>query len=235
MDSDIKLHFVLINKNMSNGMRKFGNRFLTYEEILIVKKEINKIKADESVFIFNDKNHLVHTCYDAKDDKIYVGCDIFPDTEYGSTHPRDLMSIGAVLAHEYYGHRLYRNEYLKDMETGIQTTLEWEDECRASRTAAQKTPNLTQLDKANLCQDAIFRAKEYGQMMKMDEFMNEVIYGYGNTEKYFTRPIIIEYVRDESDSRSGKNRKNDSTLSKMRKNSKSKNNRNISRKEILTL
>lgn len=222
-----EMQFVPIDKKMSNGMRKFGNRPLTYAEIEVVKKEIHRICADESVFVFNDKDHLIRTCYNSDEDKVYVGCDVFPDTEYGSVHPRDLMSVGAVLAHEYYGHRAFREEYLKDEKSGSETTPEWQDECRASLTAAQKSPGLTQIDRANLIQDAIFRAKEFGQKIKMDAFMQEVLYGYGKTEKYFTKPVIIEYVSEKSNSRDAFDRKGDNDLPKVRKNAKRSDNRNV--------
>jgi hypothetical protein len=108
-----------------------------------------------------------------------------PDNKYGSNHPRDVMSVGAVLAHEYYGHRYYRDEYLLDIEKGddIFTTPYWEDECRASITAAKITPNLTDLDVSNLIQDAVFRAKETGNLIEMDDFMKEAVYGYTDGEK----------------------------------------------------
>ena len=36
---------------------------------------------------------------------IYIKGDVLPDLN--STHPRDLMSPKAVLAHEYYGHKYF--------------------------------------------------------------------------------------------------------------------------------
>ena len=121
-----------------------------------------------SVFVFNDEEHLSSsTCYNFVEDKNYVTRNVFPDEKYGSTHPRDLMSVGAVLAHEYLGHRPYREEYLSDMEQGVDyhTTLIWQDECRASINAAKTAHNLTDKDKSNLVMDAIYRAKEFGHLI----------------------------------------------------------------------
>ena len=134
------------NKNMANGMRNMSRTPLTDEEIEFVKKEIRRIEADESVFVFNDPYHLTDsTCYNFEVDKVFVTKNVFPDTIYGSSHPRDTMSVGAVLAHEYYGHRPNRQEYLSDWEKGhdFHTTPICEDECRASLIAAQTAPGLT--------------------------------------------------------------------------------------------
>lgn len=113
---------------------------MTKEEIDFVKSEIRRIEPDESVFIFNDEAHMDRsTCYNCVQDKIYVTRNVFPDNDHGSTHPRDVMSVAAVLAHEYYGHRAFRNEYLADLgkENADRTTPQWVDECRASITAAK--------------------------------------------------------------------------------------------------
>lgn len=159
---------------------------LTDEEIEFVKNEIRAIGADESVFVFNHEAHInSSTCYNIQEDKVYVTKNVFPDMKYGSTHPRDLMSVRAVLAHEYYGHRVHREEYLSDLKKGpdFHATPLWQDECRASIDAARNTPNLTRQDKSNLIMDAIYRAQEYEHYIEMDDFMKEVVYGYTNNEK----------------------------------------------------
>lgn len=197
IESSIKL-ISSNDKNMSNGMRDMSAEPLTEEEIEFVKSEIERICADPSVFVFNDEAHLGQsTCYNFFNDTIYVTRNVFPDVKYGSTHPRDLMSVGAVLAHEYYGHRLFRDEYLSDYENQdmARTTPEWEDECRASITAAKTAPNLTDRDKSNLVMDAIYRAEEYGNLIEMDDFMKEVVYGYKSTERSIAHRIgTIHYV-----------------------------------------
>ncbi len=204
------LPITINNKNMANGQRNLSKEPLTENEILFVKQEIYRIGAgkDIDIFVFNDEEHLKNislgTGYDFIDDKIYITKNVFPETQYGSTHPRDLMSVGAVLAHEYFGHRPYREEYLKDYNYNkthndiIFTTPIWEDECRASINAAKLAQNLTDIDKQNLILDAVYRAKEYGQYIQMDDYMKEVLYG-----KYTDKPIIpriepIVFVKQEN-------------------------------------
>ena len=188
------------NKDMANGMRDVSHTPLTESEIEFVKSEIQKIGADLSVFVFNDISHLhLSTCYNYEEDKIYVTRNVFPDDKYGSTHPRDLMSVRAVLAHGYFGHRPYRNEYLADKKhgEGYHTTPIWQDECRASINAAKLAHNLTDIDKSNLVLDAIYRAKEFGHLIEMDDFMKEVLYGYSNGEKNISYNITpIHYVSE---------------------------------------
>ena len=176
--------------NMAKGMRDMSRTPLTNAEIVYVKSEIQKIGADENIFVFNDEEHIhSSTCYNFVEDRIYITRNIFPDTKYGSTHPRDLMSVGAVLAHEYYGHRTYREEYLADYikDPRFHTTEIWKDECRASITAAKTTPNLTEKDKRDLVMDAIYRAQEYSHRIEMDDFMKGSLWVYKGREKYYKR------------------------------------------------
>lgn len=205
-DKNNMMKLITMNdKGMANGMRDMSKTPLTDAEIEIVKSAIKKIEADETKFIFNNEDYVAKsTCYNYAQDVIYVTRNVFPETKYGSTHPRDIMSVAAVLAHEYYGHRAYRDEYLADAKKGdgSHTTPIWEDECRASITAAKTAPNLTQMDRALLIQDAVFRAREYGQLIEMDEYMKEVVYGYSehsNPEKNIVGNIPpIHYVSEAS-------------------------------------
>ena len=87
----------------ANGLRGSASREIDKTEIENIKKQIIDIHADLSVFRFNSG---VHTSYVDDYDIINIRGDIFPDNS--STHPRDLMSEKAVLAHEYYGHRANR-------------------------------------------------------------------------------------------------------------------------------
>lgn len=212
------------DKDMANGMRDTSKTPLSESEINYVKSEIQKIGADLSVFVFNDEEHLTSsTCYNFVEDKIYVTRNVFPDEKYGSTHPRDLMSVGAVLAHEYFGHRPYRDEYLSDMEQGddYHTTPIWQDECRASINAAKTAHNLTDRDKSNLVMDAIYRAKEFGHLIEMDDFMKEVVYGYSNGEKNISYNITpINYVSETSEVGATEKRICDSSMSKMSRTSR---------------
>jgi hypothetical protein len=66
--------------------------------------------------------------------------------------------------------------------------------------------------------DAIYRAKEEGHLIEMDDFMKEVVYGYSSGEKNITRNITpINYVSEESDERTEPVRDNSSKVSKVRK------------------
>ena len=212
------------DKAMANGMRDMSKTPLTDEEIAFVRKEIKRIGADEKRFVFNDEAHIASsTCYDFVDDLIYVTRNVFPDTKYGSTHPRDVMSVGAVLAHEYYGHRSYREEYHSDWLKGkdFHTTPLWQDECRASITAAKITPNLSEKEKSDLVMDAIYRAKEYGNLIEMDDFMKGVLYGYSSTEKNISFGITpIRYVSEASTIGESEARTNNNDVSKVQKKTK---------------
>ena len=173
-------------KHMAGGMRDNSRYPLSDEEIELIRQEIRRINADESLFIFNDPEHIWSgTTYNFLEDRIYVNRNVFPDNYSGSKHPRDKMSIAAVLAHEYYGHRPYREEYWDDyrISSEYHTHPYWEDESRASLTAAKIAPNLTQQERCDLVEDAIFRSKECGHVLEMDDFMKEVIYGYSDEEK----------------------------------------------------
>lgn len=219
----IRLHAITFSddKNLANGMRNTSGTPLSESEIEFVKSEIRRIHANEDVFIFNDPDHLRDsTCYNFEDDKIYVTRNIFPDELYASAHPRDTMSVGAVLAHEYYGHRHYRQEYLSDWEKDkdYHTTPLWQDECRASLTAAQITPGLTEMDKRDLVLDAVYRAKEYGQLIEMNDFMKEAVYGYSSNERKITRDIEQpKYVSEESQERNQTDGIYERTVSKVRR------------------
>lgn len=225
MDTRHVIHLHMISeteeKDMSRGMRDMSKTPLTDEEIEFVKAEIKRIQADETLFVFNDPEHIkTSTCYGIQEDKIYVTRNVFPDEKYGSTHPRDLMSVGAVLAHEYYGHRAYRDEYLSDIEQAkeVPTTPYWQDECRASIRAARMTPNLTERDVSNLIMDAIYRAKEAGHVIELDDFMKEALYGYPASEKNISRePAPIRYIREEGDERMDRARPDEHQVSKVRK------------------
>ena len=206
---------------MANGMRNTSGTPLNDQEIEFVKSEIQRIQADEDVFVFNDPGHLRDsTCYNFANDKIYVTRNVFPDELYASAHPRDTMSVGAVLAHEYYGHRPHRQEYLSDWEkgNGYHSTPLWQDECRASLVAAQTAPGLTEIDKRDLVLDAVYRAKEFGQLIAMNDFMKEVVYGYTNEERKITRNVEQpKYVSATSQKGVAGDRNNNSKMPKVRR------------------
>ncbi len=153
------------SRNLPNGLRTAPGHILTEKEILSLKSDIANIGAEESVFRFNTGRR---TGYDDMLDEIRVCGDVLPDEK--STHPRDKMSQRAVLAHEYYGHREFKG-----------TTLpigSWNDEFRASYTAAKNCPNLSDEDRVYLILDAVERAKEAGVSIRYNDFMRRILYGY---------------------------------------------------------
>jgi len=148
----------------ANGLRRSPFILLTEEDIALIKSEIRAIEADEAVFVFNEG---LYTSYSDQLDQIDVMGDIFPDES--SRHPRDIMSIRAVLAHEYYGHRANRGTTLPQGS--------WADEFRASYRAAQHAPNLTDDDVKHLVLDALSRANEAGVTIKHNAFIRRILYG----------------------------------------------------------
>ena len=147
------------------GSRQSSNTILSDSEIEKLKGYIAEIKADESVFRFNQGRR---TGLSDKDKLIYVRGDVYPDLN--STHPRDLLSEKAVLAHEYYGHYMfYPSSY---------SVMDWRDEMRASYIAAIKTPSLSEQDRKYLILDAYERAREAGHYFSYSKKAKEIIYGY---------------------------------------------------------
>lgn len=183
---DITKYAVLNNeRSMPNGMRTSRFHILTKQEKVFILHEIQAIGANEKNFQFHCPEHN-RTCYDPNTDIVYIAGDILPDMKSASNHTRDLMSVRAVLAHEYYGHRPHRAEYLQDSKQGYYTIPRWKDEFRASYEAARFCPNLSEMDRYHLIQDAIDRCQEAGYQIENDGFMKEVLYGYQGDGKYYT-------------------------------------------------
>ena len=155
----------MISDREAGGLRHSPLNTLTEDEIKYLKAEILAIDAEESVFKFNVG---YATGYRDDIDVIQIRGDIFPN-DSSSIHPRDLLSERAVLAHEYYGHRTYRNT---NLPKGA-----WNDEFRASYAAAKNTPNLSDTDRQYLILDAIERAKEAGVTIRYNDFMRRILYG----------------------------------------------------------
>lgn len=156
---------IINTREMANGMRKSPFIPLSDEDKEHLLKEIAAIEADPGRFAFRDG---FGTGYSDDRDIIFVSSNVFPPSD-GSNHPRDLMSERAVLAHEYYGHRANRGTKLPKGS--------WNDEFRASYTAAKQCPNLTDEDRAYLILDAIERAREAGVSIRYNDFMRRVLYG----------------------------------------------------------
>lgn len=150
------------------GMRQ-PLRNLTDAEVQIIKKEIKRIEADESVFVI-DTVKPRKTLYDEVSDKVYVGSNVFPDLENPSDMT-DKLSVACVLAHEYYGHRSMRDEYLKEDEDTSMTSL---DEFKASFLAYKNTPNLTDEEREMLLYQAYETAKN-GNLENEIKICQEII------------------------------------------------------------
>lgn len=155
----------IVQRDMASGMRRSIHTPLTVEEIESIKHDVEAIKADQRVFVFAQNSN---TGYLDAEDLIIVGSNVFPSLD-DSLHPRDRMSTRAVLAHEYYGHRAYRNSPLPRGS--------WQDEFRASYMAAKNAPGLIREDRVYLIQDALYRAKEQGVTIRWNKFIREVLHG----------------------------------------------------------
>lgn len=155
-----------IERNLSNGLRKPSSYILTTQEIEQVIAEAEEIDIDTNVLRFNEGRC---TGYSDEKDVIFIRGNIIPDI--ASTKNRDRMSVRAVLAHEYYGHRSFR---FSTLNAGS-----WKDEFRASYVAAIKAPNLTQEDRATLMVDAYERAEEAGIVLKKTKKYNRIVFGEG--------------------------------------------------------
>ena len=151
---------------MANGLRRSFLTPLTEDDKNFIQQEIEAIKADPNAFEFVD---YVRTAYYSDEDKVVVSSNVFPSDD-NSTNPTDMLSVRAVLAHEYYGHRRHRN-------TKVPANA-WNDEFRASYDAAKYCPNLSLEERAMLITDAMSRAKSAGVNIVLNDFMKEVLYGY---------------------------------------------------------
>ena len=144
-------------------------RNLTDEEVQVIKREIKRIEADQSVFVI-DTEKPRKTLYDEISDKVYVGSNVFPDLDNPS-NMTDKLSVACVLAHEYYGHRSMRDEYLKEDEDTSMTPL---DEFKASFLAYKNAPNLSVEEKEMLLYQAYETAKN-GNLEKEIKMCHEII------------------------------------------------------------
>lgn len=179
-------------KGIENDMKLFsethtaaGNRRsplykLSEADVKFVQEEITAINANADDFVFNS-DYTRGTCFLASDGKVHIKGNIFPD-EY-SDHPRDKMSVRAVLAHEYYGHRPYREQYIREDNDTSEESINkimaraWADEFRASYMAAKNAPNLSDDDRRLLILDSLSRADEAGISIKYNDFIRRVLYG----------------------------------------------------------
>lgn len=153
------------DRGMANGLRRSSLIPLSEQDKVFILDEIKAIGADPSKFVFRD---FIGSGYNDKYDVIYISSNVFPSND-GSLHPRDLMSVRAVLAHEYYGHRAFRGTNLPQGS--------WNDEFRASYMAAKTAPGLSKEDRRLLVLDALERAKSAGVSVRYNNFIRGVLYG----------------------------------------------------------
>lgn len=152
-------------REMASGGRRGKNHRLSEDEKQQVRQAIRDLEADEDVFVFDDQ-HM--TGYLDAADIIRISGNVMPDLT--SDHPRDRMSMRATLAHEYYGHRAFRNTKAAKNS--------WNDEFRASYTAAITAPGLDDDERRDLMLDALERAKEAGVSIQLNSVMRRLLYGY---------------------------------------------------------
>ena len=154
-------------RGLPSGLRRSPYYILSDAEIEVLQTDIKALQADSNVFKFNIGRR---TSYNDESDEVRIRGYVLPDKN--STHPRDIMSARAVLAHEYYGHRPYRNAK-KPLPYGS-----WNDEFRASYMAAMNAPGLTDDDRKYLILDALERARTAGVNITYNSFIRKVLYGY---------------------------------------------------------
>jgi hypothetical protein len=160
-----------LSPDFASGQRRSPLHQLTEKEIDSLKADVKAIGADPGVFEFNTQG-VRGTSYNPNRDKVVVTGNVLPDVT--SDYPRDRMSSMAVLAHEYYGHRPYRAQYLENPKS----ITEWADEFRASYMAAKNSPGLSREDRQYLILDAIERAKSAGVTISSNGVMKKLLYGY---------------------------------------------------------
>ena len=111
------------------------------------------------MFVFNDPEHIIETCYNSEYDCVFVGTNVSPDEVYAGTSAKDKLTVAAVLAHEFYGHGPNRDLYeavsMAAQRNEPVTLIRWKDEIRASLSAARYAPELTVVERAGLINDAI--------------------------------------------------------------------------------
>ena len=154
-----------MEREMASGARKSFLIPLSEDDKQFILSEIDAIGADRSFFEFRDS---LPTAYSDARDKVFISSSVFPSND-GSTHPTDLLSVRATLAHEYYGHKAHRNTKAKERS--------WNDEFRASYFAAKNSPGLSDEDRAMLITDAMQRAKDAGVNIRLNSFMKRCLYG----------------------------------------------------------
>lgn len=166
VQGEIEAAYDILIREMANGQRRSVFEPLSDSDKKFIYSEAEAIGIPKDIIVFRE-GHV--TGYLDSRDKIYISSSVFPSGD-GSLHNRDNLSVRAVLAHEYYGHRRYRNTPLKQGS--------WQDEFRASYSAAINAPNLSPKDRQMLMRDALDRASEVGVKIKITETIRRFLYGH---------------------------------------------------------
>ena len=151
---------------MANGQRRSVFLDLTEKEKDFIIEQAKELKIASKHFEFRQGKPTV---YDDENDIIFIGSDIMPSTDKNANN-RDSMTVKAVLAHEFYGHRQFRNTSLPP-----QNPI---DEFRASYYAAVHAPSLSKEERQSLMRDAIDRANAGGIKLSYNNVMREILYGF---------------------------------------------------------
>jgi hypothetical protein len=149
----------------ASGLRRSVHYELTDDDIELVMREALSISIPLEALEFERGDT---TGYNESTDKIIIKGNIFPSPD-ASSHPRDVLTIRAVLAHEWYGHRKFRGTPL--------AIGDWKDEFRASYTAAVEAPGLSDVERYQLMLDAMARAKEAFVTISYNNRIREVLHG----------------------------------------------------------
>lgn len=155
---------IIKTRGMAYGQRSPVGHLLTPKEVKEVYKAAEELGIPAKMLRINSGPR---TGYSDLYNVIYIRGDILPDLN--SSMANDRMSIKAVLAHEYYGHKAF---YPSKYEEG-----DWRDEFRASYVAALKAPNLSEAERADLIIDAYDRARNAGFYYEYSKAAKEILYG----------------------------------------------------------
>ena len=166
VQGEIEATYDILIRKMANGQRRSVFEPLSDSDKEYIYSEAEAIGIPKDIIVFREG---YATGYMDSRDKIYISSSVFPSND-GSLHNRDNLSVRAVLAHEYYGHRMHRNTKLKQGS--------WQDEFRASYSAAINAPNLSNEDRQMLMRDALDRSSEAGVKIKITETIRRILYGY---------------------------------------------------------
>ena len=170
MDFDYSTSFndgeYLNNARYINGRRYYRSHYLDKNEQHLIRElacsiGIDAYGEDYDKLIFNEHRITAYHGDFEDDDFISIVGEIYPDTH--STHPTDLLTIRAVLAHEWYGHRANKSTHLPPGH--------WMDEYRASLLASRDTPGLEEFERIQLMADAKTKALYAGFKVDPDTFM----------------------------------------------------------------